>query len=68
MKLLIDVPILLHSSQTLFQQPAKKISNPLANKLNLLACILSGKNQEQQTFQQRPLGSLSRVGVPWQKI
>ena len=36
------------------------------NKLNLLACMISGKTQEQQTFQQRALGSSSRVGIPQQ--
>ena len=67
MKLLIDIPILLHSSKTLLQHPAKSKRHPLANKLNLLACIISNKTQEQQTFQQRALGSSSRVGVPRQR-
>ena len=66
MKLLIDIPILLRSSKTLLQHPTKSTPHPLANKLNLLTCIISGKNQEQQTFQQRALGSSSRVGVPRQ--
>ena len=65
MKLLIDIPILLHSSKTFLQHPAKSKPHPLANKVNPLACVISGKNQEQQTFQQRTLGS-SRVDVPRQ--
>ena len=44
MKLLIDIPILLHSSKNLFQYPLKIKPHPLANKLNLLACVISGKN------------------------
>ena len=44
MKLLIDIPILLHSSKTLFQYPLKIKLHPPANKLNLLACVISGKN------------------------
>ena len=66
MKLLIDIPILLRSSKTLLQHPAKSTPHPLANKLNLLACMISDKNQEQQTFQQRAIESSSRVGVPRQ--
>ena len=66
MKLLIDIFILLLSSKILLQHPAKSTPHPLANKMNLLACMILGKNQEQQTFQQRPLGSSSRVGVPRQ--
>ena len=46
MKLLIDVPILLRSSKTLLQHPVKSKTYPLANKLNLLACI-SGKTQQE---------------------
>ena len=55
MKLLIDAPILLRSSKTLLQHPVKSKTYPLANKLNLLACMMSGKTQEQQIFQQRAL-------------
>ena len=55
--------ILLRFSKTLLQHPAKSTPNPLANKLNRLACMISGKNQEQQIFQQRALRSSSRVGV-----
>ena len=65
-KLLIDIPILLHSSKALLQYPPKSKPHPLANKLTLLACIISGKNQEQQTFQQRASGSSSRVDIPRQ--
>ena len=43
MKLLIDIPILLRSSKTLLQHPVKSKTYPLANKLNLLACMMSGK-------------------------
>ena len=55
---------------TFYQNPpstsCKEHTTPhaLANKLNLLAFMISGKNQEQQTFQQRALGSSSRIGVP----
>ena len=35
MKLLIDIPILLCSSKSLLQHPAKSKPHPLANKLNL---------------------------------
>ena len=66
MKLLIDIPILLRSSKNLLQHPGNYKPHPLANKLNLVACMISGKTQEQQTFQQRALGSTSRVGVPRQ--
>ena len=66
MKLLIDTPILLCSCKSLLQHPANSKPHPLANKLNLLACMISGKTQEQQTFQQRASGSSSRVGVPQQ--
>ena len=66
MKLLTDIPILLHANKTLLQHPANSKPHLLANKLNLLVCIISGKTQEQQTFQQRTLGSCSRVGVPRQ--
>ena len=66
MKLLIDISILLRSKKTLLQHSAKSIPYPLANEENLLACMISGKTQEQQTFQQRALGSSSRVGVPQQ--
>ena len=66
MKLLIDILILLRSSKSLLQHPANSKPHPLANKLNLLACMISGKTQEQQTFQQRASGSSSRVGVPQQ--
>ena len=58
--------LLLRSSKTLLQHPAKGIPHPQANKLNLLVCMLSDKNQEQQTFQQRALGSSNIVGVPRQ--
>ena len=51
MKLLIDIPILLDSSKTFLQHPA---------------CIILGKNQEQQTFKQRVLEPSSRVSVPRQ--
>ena len=44
MKLLIDIPILLRSSKTLLQPPAKSTPHPLANQLNLLASMISGKN------------------------
>ena len=64
MKFLIDIPILIHSSKTILSHPAKSTTHPLANKLTLLACVVSGRNQEQQTFQERALGSSSRVGVP----
>ena len=64
MQLLIDIPILLHSSKTLLQHPAKSKPHRLPNKLNLLACMISGKIQEQQTFQHRALGSSSRVYIP----
>ena len=47
------MPILLRFSKTLLQHPAKSKPHPLANKLNLLAYMISGKTQEQQTFQQR---------------
>ena len=66
MKLLIDIPILLDSSKTFLQHPAKSKPHPLANKLALLACIILGKNQEQQTFKQRVLEPSSRVSVPRQ--
>ena len=49
-KLQIDTTILLHFSKTLLQHSAKSKPHPLANKLNLLACMISGKTQEQQTF------------------
>ena len=61
--LLIDIPILLHSNKTLLQHSGKSKQRPPANKLNLLACVLSGKNQEQQPFQQRASGSSNRVHV-----
>ena len=55
---------------TLQQNPpltsCKEQTTPLANKLNLLACMISRKTQEQQTFQQRALGSSSRLRVPQQ--
>ena len=63
MTLLIDIPILLRSSKTLLQHHAKSKPHPLASKLILLACMISVKTQEQQTFQQRALGSFNRVGV-----
>ena len=66
MKLPVDIPILLRSSKTLLQHPVKSTSHPQANKLNLLVCMISDKNQEQQTFQQITLGSSNRVGVPRQ--
>ena len=66
MKLLTDITILLRSSKTLLQHPAKRIPHSLANKLKLLACMLSGENQEQQTFHQRALGSSRRVGISQQ--
>ena len=66
MKLLIDFHISIHSSKTHLQHHAKSKPHALANKLNLLACMISGKTQEQQTFQQRALGSSSRVGIPQQ--
>ena len=66
MNLLIDLPILLHSSRTLLQILAKSKPHPLANKMNLSACMISGEIQEQQNFQRRALGSSSRVGVPRQ--
>ena len=66
MKLLVHIPILLRSSKTLLQHPSKSKPYPLANKLNLLACMISGKTPGQQTFQQRALGSSSRVGIPQQ--
>ena len=66
MKLLINISILLRSKKTLLQHPAKSIPHPLANEENLLACMISGKTQEQQSFQQRALGSSNRVGVPRQ--
>ena len=66
MKLLIDISILLRSKKTLLQHPAKSIPHPLANEENVLACAISGKTQEQQTFQQRALGSSNRVGAPQQ--
>ena len=44
MKLLIDIPISLRSSKFLLQIPAKSKPHPLANKLNLLAYMISGKN------------------------
>ena len=50
-KLLIDIPILLHSNKTLLQHTERSKPHPLDQKLNLLACIISGKNQEQQPFQ-----------------
>ena len=65
-KLLVDIPILLRSNKTLLQYPAKSTPYPQANKLNLLVCMISDKNQEQQTFQQRALTSSNRVGVPRQ--
>ena len=60
MKLLIVFPILLYSSKTLLQNPTKSKPHPIANRLNLLARMISCKNQEQQTIQQRALGSPSR--------
>ena len=65
-EVLIDILILLHSSKTLLQHPVKSKPHPLANELNLLACMISGKTQEQQSFQQRTLGSSSRIGIPRQ--
>ena len=53
MKLLMNVAILLNSSKALLSHPAKNKPHPLANKLNLLVCVISGKTQEQQIFQQR---------------
>ena len=44
LKLLIDILILLHSSKILLQHPAKSKPRFLTNKLNLLACRMSGKN------------------------
>ena len=46
MKLLIDISILLHSNKTLLLHPTKSKPHPLANKLNMLACVILGKNQE----------------------
>ena len=40
MKLLIDILILLRSSKNLLQHPASSKLHPLANKLNLLACMI----------------------------
>ena len=44
MKLLMDIPILLRSRKTLLQHPARNKTYPLSKKLNLLACMISGKN------------------------
>ena len=66
MKFLIDIPISLCSSKTLLQHLAKSKPTPLTNKLTVLAGVISGKNQQQRTFQQRALGSSSRVGIPRQ--
>ena len=63
MKLLMDIAILLHSSKNLLQNPAKSKPHSQSNKLTLLACIIPGKNQEQQTFQQRASESSNRVGI-----
>ena len=61
----------IYSQFTMLQQnppltSCKEQTTPLANKLNLLACMISRKTQEQQTFQQRALGSSSRLRVPRQ--
>ena len=63
-KLLIDITILLYSSKTLFQHPAKSKPYPLAKKLNLLACVISSKNQEQQTFQQESIRIIQQSRRP----
>ena len=64
MKLLIDIPILLCSSKILLQHPSKIKTYSLANKLNLLACMISDKTQEQQTFEKRAFRLSSKVGNP----
>ena len=46
--LLIDIPILLHSSKTILQDPVKSKLDPLINKLTYPAWVMSGKNQEQK--------------------
>ena len=61
MKLLIDIPVLLCSSKILLQNPAKSKNYSLANKLNLLACMISDKPQEQQTFEKRAFILSSKV-------
>ena len=66
MKLLMNVAILLNSSKALLSHPAKNKPHPLANKLNLLVCVISGKTQEQQIFQQRAFKSSRRVDIPRQ--
>ena len=45
MKLLIDIPILLRSSKTLLQHSGKSKPHTLANMLDLLAYMISGKTQ-----------------------
>ena len=66
MKLLMNVAILLNSSKALLSHPAKNKPHPLANKLNLLVCVISGKIQELQIFQQRAFESSRKVGIPRQ--
>ena len=51
LKVLIDVPVFLSSSKDLLVIPTKNQKHPLSNKMNLLACLISGKNSLTRIFQ-----------------
>ena len=64
LRLLIDYPFLIPNRKDNLQHPSDmKMVHPLSSKLNLMACLISGRQSLQQTFQQELLSTSKHHGV-----
>lgn len=67
MKLLVDVPIILPKTKHLLTLPHTDQVHPLADKLVMIACLVSGVNTETEDFLRKQPQSSWRLGDIQQK-